>query len=249
MGAAETAETAETSESNQATATGIGVDYAKLVADVLRGEYQVLLTSLTSGWSISMLRTSLFLGVLSAAGVALGFAAQAGGLASPTFLGFALVVLPVTLFLGLTTFARLVQIQRESIVYITGMNRIRHYLAANVAGIEPYLVLSVHDDELGLFRNLGTGMFRKPPRFLLAFALVQTQGIVAVISSVIAALVGLLGARALGAPEVLALVIAALVFVVAIVALLWYWQRSINELRRAIRPLFPTPPDAIDAPF
>ncbi len=49
------------------------------VRAVLAAEYAMLAGALGVGWSASLVRTSLFLGVLSAVGVGLGFAAQAGG--------------------------------------------------------------------------------------------------------------------------------------------------------------------------
>jgi hypothetical protein len=86
-------------------------------SQVLTAEYTVLMTALGTAWSASLTRTSLFLGVLSAAGVALGFASQ-GGMETSTFLGVALAVLVLVLFLGVATFVRLVQVQRESMVYL-----------------------------------------------------------------------------------------------------------------------------------
>ena len=49
---------------------------ARLAREVLVAEYNVLISALNSVWSASLTRTSLFLGVLSAAGVAFGFASQ-----------------------------------------------------------------------------------------------------------------------------------------------------------------------------
>jgi hypothetical protein len=216
--------------------------------EVLRGEYSVMLTALTASWSVSMSRTSVFLGVLSAAGVALGFAAQGGGF-GPTFYGFALVLLPVTLFLGLATFIKQVQIGREAVIYIIGMNRIRHFLAESVPGTAPFFVLSIHDDELSLYRNIGAGMERRPPRFRLAFALVQTQGVVAVVCGVVAGAIGGLAATwaALAAPW--PWLLAGILFLGTTGGLLAYWQASIAELQAAIRPMHPTPPEVVDAPF
>jgi hypothetical protein len=99
----------------------------RLAREVLATEYNVLMVALSAAWSASLTRTSLFLGVLSAAGVAFGFASQ-GGMEASTFLTLALLVLVLVLFLGGATFIRLVEVQRESMVYITGMNRIRHFL-------------------------------------------------------------------------------------------------------------------------
>ena len=43
-----------------------------------------------------------------------------------TYLVLALAVFLIVLFLGVATFIRLVQVQRESMIYLTGMNRIRY---------------------------------------------------------------------------------------------------------------------------
>src|SRR5688572_24467947 len=63
--------------------------------EVLATEYNVLMAALNAAWSASLTRTSLFLGVVSAAGVAFGFASQ-GGVDSSTFLALAFLVLLLT---------------------------------------------------------------------------------------------------------------------------------------------------------
>jgi hypothetical protein len=56
-----------------------------------------------------------------------------------TFLGVALAVLVLVLFLGVATFVRLVQVQRESMVYLVGMNRIRFFFQQSVPATRPLL--------------------------------------------------------------------------------------------------------------
>ena len=82
-------------------------DETQAAREVLITEYNVLMAALNAAWSASLTRTSLFLGVLSAAGVAFGFASQ-GGMGSSAFVALALVVLLLVLFLGVATFIRLV---------------------------------------------------------------------------------------------------------------------------------------------
>jgi hypothetical protein len=188
------------------------------IAAVLTPEYGLLMASLGAEWSASLVRTSIFLAVLGASAAALGFAAQTG-VDSSQFRTLALIVLPIVLFLGVATFIRLVQVQRESIVIITGLNRIRHFFQSSVPAAKPYYVLPAHDDEHGLYRSPGTGMPRRIPRIRLVYLVVLTLPI---------AFVG---------------------FIVTVGALFAYWQRSIAELSRAIRPINPTPPDEIDAPI
>jgi hypothetical protein len=217
------------------------------LSEALREEYGILSSMLASVWSASLFRVSLLLGVVSAVGVALGFAAQAGHGFDSTFTVFALVALPLALFLGLATFARTVELQRESYVYITGMNRIRHAIAEAVPASRPYLVLSIYDDALGVYRSQGTGIRLRPPRFRLVFALSQTQGIVAVICAALAGIIGWIATA--NFDSTVAWGIAAAAFVVVLATLLVYWNRSITQLQAAIRPMFPTPAEAIDAPI
>jgi hypothetical protein len=228
------------------TVAGMTPEEQRLVAGVLGSEYGLLMGALSGAWSASLARTSLFLGVLSAAGIALGFASQ-GGVGGTDFRGLSLVVLPLVLFLGIATFIRVVQVQRESIIYITGLNRIRHFFQESVPASRPFFVLPAHDDEVALYRSIGTGMSRRPPRFRLLYLVVQTQGIVGVVTSVVAGAVAGLAASDLGAGLAWAIAVGA--FAVTLGALFIYWQRSLTELRAAIRPLSPTPPAELDAPF
>ena len=90
-------------------------------------------------------------------------------------------------------------------------------------------------------------MTRTPPKFQLLHLTVQTQGIVGIVTSVVAAACAGIATYARG--TVAAWVIAAVTFLVTITALFVYWQRSLAELRGAIRPLNPTPSEELDAPF
>lgn len=220
---------------------------AEAISEALREEYRLLATMLSTVWSASLSRVGLFLGVVSAIGVALGLVVRDGGASTTTFSLFALVALPLALLLGLATFVRSIELQREAYVYIAGLNRIRHVVAESLPATRPYFVLSLHDDVAGVFRSQGTGIRRHPPRFQLVFALVQTQGIVAVICGAISGIIAGLG-TALFAPEA-AWIVGVAAFIVVVAAMLTYWNRAFREIQTAVRPLFPTPPDELDAPI
>ncbi len=205
---------------------------------MLTTEYTVLMSALSAAWSASLTRTSLFLGVLSAAGVAFGFA-SVGGLDSTTALVVAFLVLLLVLFLGIATFVRLVEVQRESMVYVTGMNRIRRFMQEAAPAAGPYLVLPVSDDETALYRSIGTGMRGRPPRLRLLHLTVQTQGIVGVVTAVVAGGCGGLAGAAGGG--VVAWSLASLAFLVTLVLLYVYWHRSLADIRATLAPHYPTP--------
>jgi hypothetical protein len=86
-----------------------------------------------------------------------------------------------------------------------------------------------------------------PPRYQLLYLIVQTQGMVGIVTAAVAAaFIGLLVAptgdgAAWGA--------AALTFVTVAVLLISYWQRSLRGLQASLRSEFPTPPEEYGAPF
>ena len=218
----------------------------QVAALAFTAEHSVLMMALGGVWSASLGRTSLFLGVLSAAGVAVGFAAQAG-VERTDFIALVLVALLVVLFLGVTTFVRLVQLQREAVVYIAGQNRIRHFFAESAPTIRPYFILPVHDDAAAMYRSVGTGMNRRPPRYALLNMIAQTQGIVGVITGAVAASIA--GLALSGASPVVGWLAAAGAFLLTVAVLFAYWRRSLAEIQAAIRPLSSTPADEVGAPF
>ena len=67
----------------------------------------------------------MFLSVLSGAVVALGMVAQATAFGDG-FVTFTLLILPVVLFVGVVTVARLVAINHEDVGWVVGMNMLRH---------------------------------------------------------------------------------------------------------------------------
>ena len=157
------------------------------------------------------------------------------------------MALLVVLFLGVTTFVRLVQLQREAVVYIAGQNRIRHFFVESAPPIRPYFILPIHDDAPALYRSVGTGMNRRPPRYPLLNLIAQTQGIVGVITGAVAAAIA--GLALSGTNPLVSWLTAAGAFLLTVAVLFAYWQRSYAEIQAAIRPLSSTPADELGAPF
>ena len=95
---------------------------AALRAQILATEHWSLLATRSMTWSEIFSRTGIFLTVLSAAVVALSLVAQGTGLGQ-SFRVFALLVLPIGLLIGLSTYIRLVEADIEDVWLVTGMNR------------------------------------------------------------------------------------------------------------------------------
>jgi hypothetical protein len=99
-----------------------GATPAALRVQILSTEHWSLLATRSQTWNESFARAQMFLSVLSASVIALALVAQATAFGSG-FTAFALVLLPVVLFLGLTTYIRLVAINHDETRWVLGMNR------------------------------------------------------------------------------------------------------------------------------
>ena len=105
--------------------------------------------NLQTGYAISTSevngRSSLFVGAVSSALIALAFVGQLSHLGT-AFYVFSLVVLPTLFFMGLITFERMLQANNATLKYASGINRIRHLYLEYAPQMQPYFILSSHDD-------------------------------------------------------------------------------------------------------
>jgi hypothetical protein len=204
---------------------------------ILSTEHWSLLATRSLTWNESFSRSSIFLTTLSGTIIALALAAQATSFGQG-FVAFALVVLPVTFFIGLTTFVRLVAVNREDFLWVQGMNRIRHAYIELAPDLEPYLVAEWHDDEAGVMTTLGAphgthGWYHH--------VIATTPGVVGVVDAVVGASVAALAAAAYGVTVGPSIAIGVGAFLSASAVLHLYQRRAFTE-PRALRTIrFPTP--------
>lgn len=136
---------------------------AAVQVQILATEHWSLLATRSLAWTEAFSRTNIFLTVLSAALVGLAFVRQAGS--AEEFSTFALVLLPVVLFLGLATCLRLGAINMQEAQLVAGMNRLRHGYLDMAPELKPYFITAKYDDMSGLAQTLGLGdsYFRRLP--------------------------------------------------------------------------------------
>ena len=154
-------------------------------------------------------RASLYMGSLSSALVAMAFVAQISGMGN-IFVTFALVIFPTLIFLGLATYVRLLQTAMADILYLRGINRIRHFYTEVAPQSAPYFVLPIYDDRSGVVDALG--IKRSPWQ-----AIFSISGVVATVNSVLAGvfaglLASMLPEQPLWVPLAVGLVVLALTF-------------------------------------
>ena len=159
---------------------------------ILTTEHWSLLSTRGLSWNEAFSRATMFLSLLSGAVVALALVAEATAFGEG-FVTFALLILPVVLFVGVATFMRLVAINREDMTWVVGMNLLRRAYLAAAPELRPYFVTGSTADESGIMATFGARA--GPGNFAHEF--VTTPGMLAVVDGVIAGvLAGIIGLRA-----------------------------------------------------
>ena len=179
-------------------------------------------------------RSSLFVGAVSSGLVALAFVGQISHLGTAFFV-FSLVVIPTLFFMGLITFERLLQANSADIIYARGLNRIRHLYLEYAPQMQPYFILSAHDDREGTL-----GQEAMHTSWVQVF--LSTAGMIAVINSVLAgSFVGLLLA-AFTLPLVITTSAGVVTFLVSVGLHQRYQWRQWMRLGRNLPVPFPSQP-------
>ena len=199
---------------------------------ILATEHWSLLAARNITYGAIYSRATIFLTVVSAAVVSLALVARATEFGDG-FSAFALLVLPVALFVGVATYIRLIEARIDDFWLLSGMNRLRHAYLEIAPGLEPYFVTGHHDDEQGLYETYGPGTGSRFYRLIG-----ETSTLVAVINAALAGVVVGLVANAAGAGSELSLFIGAVVTTVLVVSLVNTSRRLIERGRRLLEPRF-----------
>ncbi|HEX3301315.1 MAG TPA: hypothetical protein VHR64_00405 [Thermomicrobiales bacterium] len=201
---------------------------------ILATEHWNLLMTRSMTWNEMFTRAGMYLTVVSAATVALALMAQATDF-DDTFRLFALLVLPVVLFIGLVTHIRLGDARGEDVWLVIGMNRLRHGYLEVAPELAPYFISSQYDDMAGVAQTYG---FQGPPR--PSRILASTPVFVGVINAVVAGVLVGLVVEALGGSLTLSVAIGILAGVVIVVLMAGIVpHRAISKLDREYQPMFP----------
>lgn len=209
---------------------------AALRLQILTAEHWSLLASRSLAWNESFSRAGMFLSALSGAIVALALVAQASAFGEG-FALFALLILPVVLFIGVTTLIRLGASNYHDALCVAGMNRIRGAYLELAPELERYFVMSAHDD----VRGIGITMALMPDGSPVAHGFAATPAVISVLNSVLVAVIVSVAALQLRAGTALALGAGAVAFVLAMALQGWYGWRQMLSAQARVRPVFPSP--------
>jgi hypothetical protein len=203
---------------------------------ILMTEHWSLLASRSMGYTEAMSRASIFVAALTGSVVALALVAQATDVGRE-FVAFALVLLPVVYFLGVVTFARLLQNGWEDGIWVQGMNRIRHAYLELAPELEPYFVTSRYDDDTGVLISA----IARPRVTVPLQGFVAIPGVVAVLDSVVAGTVAGIAGVGLKVATGASLAFGAAAFLISLVAFVLVGIKAIETYRRNLVVRFPTP--------
>jgi hypothetical protein len=197
-----------------------------LRVQILATEHWSLLATRSLSWNESFARSGMFLTLLSGATVALALVAQATSFGEG-FVLFALLILPVVLFVGLATYVRPLEINNEDYVWVLGMNRLRGAYLEVDPGLAKYFVTGTTEDADGIFRtfgslpdtpgNLDSGLFH---------GFVTTPTTIAFVDAMLAAVLAALVAMQLNVAMLSASGIGVVAFLVSAAALALFGYRS-----------------------
>jgi hypothetical protein len=201
------------------------------VVQFLATEHFALQTAKTTTTTEINGRMQSYLSLLSAVILALAFIAQVTEMSS-TFYGFALVLLPLVYFLGVTTMERVDQIWNEWMLYQMGMNRIRHFYLEVAPELERYFVLPTTDDRTSTLAP--TGVERSRWNWMTGIS-----GMIAAVNSLVAGVLAGLTAHQAGAPAVVAWPAGVLGFAVSLMLLRTMELRARRRHQTLIKPEFP----------
>jgi len=125
-----------------------------LRVQMLATEHWSLLATRSLSWNESFSRAGMFLSLLSGSVVALALVAQATAFGY-AFAIFALLLLPVVLFVGIATYVRLLEINNEDYVWVVGMNRLRKAYLEIDPELARHFVTGSEDDPASILMTYG----------------------------------------------------------------------------------------------
>ena len=180
-------------------------------------------------------RTASFLTTISAGIVALTLVFQISRFGG-AFLLFALVLLPVVGFVGISTYVRMVQIDFADLAYTSAINRIRHFYVQTTPEIRQHLSFPAFDDERSVTR--ARVIYTSFAWTVLSYP----SGLVLVINSLLAGALGGLVVAALSGDRIwLAAGAGLVVFVLASIYQYRLGVKWLAEVRKDFQPRFPGP--------
>jgi hypothetical protein len=203
------------------------LEISPAAATFLSTEHWHLLGTRSMSWNESFSRASIFLNTLSAFVVALALVANASGFGR-SFSRFALVLFPIVLFLGITTYVRLVRINLNDSFIVAAMNRLRRAYVEAAPEIAPYLTSGTTDDMEGMYQSVLLG--QKGTKTPLPHIIVTTPTLLLVLNAIIGAAGSAFAAERAGASDAVIAIVSIVVALAIALGLASVQARAAREM-------------------
>lgn len=190
------------------------------VLQILISEQSSLTAARGQGQAEMSSRASMFVAALSGALVGIAFVAQASRF-GPETMAFALMLLPIVLFLGITTFIRTVDLSAEDVRWAAALHRVRTGFVAITPEVESYVSTVRSDDRAGTLATISP--IRETASALYGIA--TTPGVIAVVTAVLAGATAGVVATLLTLALAPTLLVAAMAFAATLAILATYGSR------------------------
>ena len=207
---------------------------------ILATEHWSLLATRSLTYTESLGRVQMFLAILSGSVIALALVAQADRF-GPTFIAVAIFMLAVVFFVGVATMARLMSLNRDDFRWVLGMNRLRNAYLELYPELAPHFMTSPYDDLPGALQTLGIDVTGGSRLGSFVHGTQTLPGMLSVIIAAIAGAIGALAAAAIGAPVLAVLLGGAAAFVIALLWLGNWGRRAVRRLDPSLAARFPSP--------
>jgi hypothetical protein len=132
------------------------------------------------------------------------------------------------LFVGATTFVRLVEVNNEDVHWVYGMNRLRHAYMDMEPELAPYFVTGLSEDDDAIVQTYGSHFTGS----VLSHALVTTPATIAFVNAMIAGVLGAIALMEIQMAMVPAVVVGAVLFLVASALQIWFNRHSAGVYQR-----------------
>ena len=205
---------------------------------ILSTEHWSLLSARSLAYNEAFVRAGMFLTFLSMSFVALALLAQAMSFGRD-FLSLAAIVLAFDFVIGVTTFMRINGANYDDLRAVHGMARIRHAYTQITPIVTPYFTTPTHDDMDAVTLTYGPPAIRLVDQFL--YGLSTSNGMIGLIVAMIGAVMTAVIAMLIGVASGPAMAIGAVGGVLVFAALFVSTARAILREQARFSARFPTP--------
>jgi hypothetical protein len=203
------------------------------IVTMITTEHYTLQSARSQSFAEIIARVSIMMTTISTVLIALALIGQISQLRTAFFV-FGMILFPSLVFFGLVNFVGILQAQNQEMIYMLGINRLRHLYLEQAPQLQPYFILPAHDDMTGYWSS------RDEPFSWWEIFVAPASAIAVMTSILMGVFVGLMLYAFWTLPLLPCVSGGGLTFLVSVALLMDYQRRRWNHLQRKHVALFPS---------